>query len=174
MSSLEFPLYPCVAPAKILAAARKDSLRIRVESSASVLHWIETSRQIFDAADTVTATFVIDAEGWMWLADRRSEHAACARGRPVRSAGEASFGVSPKAVEVISITNQSTGYCPQPESWPAVAEALDRAAIDHPGEFTSAFLFRRCACGQINIIKDGVYECGVCGGELSIHSFLPL
>jgi hypothetical protein len=28
--------------------------------------------------------------------------------------------------------NQSTGFCPQPESWSAVATALDRADVPHP------------------------------------------
>ena len=70
-------------------------------------------------------------------------------------------------VEVAEITNQSTGYCPEPESWPAVAAALDDAGIDHAGGFTVSIQFRRCVgCGQRNLVKDEVYSCQSCGAEL--------
>jgi hypothetical protein len=69
--------------------------------------------------------------------------------------------------EVVEITNQSTGYCPEPESWPAVAASLDRAGIAHPGRFTHEVIFRRCtSCGERSIVKDGWFACAVCGGEL--------
>jgi len=68
---------------------------------------------------------------------------------------------------VIAVSNLSTGYCPEPASWPAVADALDRAGIPHPGRFTSAFLFRRCpACGERNVIKDDYFVCVVCDADL--------
>ena len=70
-------------------------------------------------------------------------------------------------VTVGEVTNQSTGYCPEPESWPALAAALEAAGVAHPGGFTTEFVFRLCpACGQRNIVKEGVFECGVCGGKL--------
>jgi hypothetical protein len=74
-------------------------------------------------------TFVIDVTGTLRLAPRRSEHVACAGGEPVLSAGEMTFGQGPDGWEVIAVTNQSTGYCPEPGSWPAVARALGRAGI---------------------------------------------
>ncbi len=62
----------------------------------------------------------------------------------------------------------STGYCPEPESWPAVAAALDKAGIRHPNKFTRAFLFRRCEnCKQTNIVKEDNFTCAVCGTELN-------
>jgi len=62
---------------------------------------------------------------------------------------------------------QETRYCPEPESWPAVAAALDKAGIPHPNGFTCAFLFRLCEnCGQTNIVKEGDFTCAACGAEL--------
>ena len=69
---------------------------------------------------------------------------------------------------VMEVTNQSTGYCPEPECWSAVAATLDRLCIEHPPAFTVAFIFRCCAsCDTINIVKEGVFECAVCEAELS-------
>lgn len=68
---------------------------------------------------------------------------------------------------VEEISNHSTGYCPEPESWDAVGEALDRIGIRHPGRFTTAVVFRHCpCCGERNVVRDGWLECQVCGGEL--------
>ncbi len=83
------------------------------------------------------------------------------------SAGELRVVIEDGHLEAVEITNQSTGYCPEPGSWPVVAEALDRVGIGHPGRFTNALDFRVCtACGQVNIIKDGWFACAVCGGSL--------
>jgi hypothetical protein len=68
------------------------------------------------------------------------------------------------------VTNQSTGYCPEPESWPAVAAALDRIPLPHPGGFTPSFIFRRCpACVQLNVVKEGDFTCAVCGADLPLR-----
>ena len=77
-----------------------------------------------------------------------------------------SFLASCDPIEVTYVTNQSTGYCPRPQSWPAVADALERAGIRCPNDFSVRYEFRRCVCGQINIIKDEFYECCVCGVAL--------
>ncbi|MEU0561975.1 hypothetical protein [Dactylosporangium sp. NPDC006015] len=67
------------------------------------------------------------------------------------------------------VSNQSTGYCPDPECWPAVAAALDAAGTPHPGGFTDAVLFRRCtSCGQRNIVHDGDFACAVCDAPLPV------
>ena len=80
---------------------------------------------------------------------------ACAGGREVLSAGELTAVVDDGDVRIIEVSNQSTGYCPEPESWPAVAKALDEAGILHPGRFTFEAVFRRCpACGERNLVKD--------------------
>jgi hypothetical protein len=112
-------------------------------------------------------TFVIDVGGILRLAPRRSEHVACAGGGPVLSAGEMTFGLGPDGWEVTEVTNLSTGYCPEADSWPAVARALDRTGVAHPGRFTDEFIFRRCPrCDGRNVVKDGDYTCAICGEAL--------
>lgn len=65
------------------------------------------------------------------------------------------------------VTNQSTGYCPEPESWEALASALDRISVERPDFFDPVSVFRRCPeCSQINIVKDDWYMCGVCDSPL--------
>lgn len=93
-------------------------------------------------------TFIVDTDGLLWIADRQSEHIACARGGDFLSAGEITFETEDDHIIVSGVTNQSTGYCPEPESWPAVATALDGAHLSHLGHFTQEFI------------------CGVCGKEL--------
>jgi hypothetical protein len=130
-----------------------------------VQKWVRESAQSVSQG-VVTATFVIDAIGVLLIADRRSEHVACAGRKPVLSAGEISFAVG-SGVEVIGVTNQSTGYCPEPESWPAVAQALSRAGLDFPEGFSMACVFRRCVtCDCVTLIKDEAYFCGMCGATL--------
>ncbi len=115
-------------------------------------------------------TFIIDVEGWLWIADRHSEHYACAAGGDVLSAGEMTFELQTGTISAVEITNQSLGYCPEPESWPSVENALNRAGISHPGGFTTAFIFRRCeSCGAKNLVKDDWYCCALCGSELPRH-----
>jgi hypothetical protein len=107
---------------------------------------------------------VAGLDGWLRLAPRRSEHVDCAAGQPVLAAGEVRFARDGAGWSVSEITNQSTGYCPDPDSWPAVAVALDRIGLAHPGDFTHKLVFRRCpGCGQLNIVRDGDFACGVCG-----------
>jgi hypothetical protein len=143
------------------------STRARIGSSSDVHDWITRTGQNVTRG-TVTATFIVDTEGWLWIADRHSEHVACAAGREILSAGEMTFDIRTQGVCVLDITNQSLGYCPEPDSWPAVASALEQSGIRHPERFTSQFVFRRCSeCGTKNIVKDEWYECGVCGASLS-------
>jgi hypothetical protein len=70
-------------------------------------------------------------------------------------------------VEVTYVTNQSTGYCPQPTGWEHVARALDAAGIERPDELSRAFEFRRCEkCQTLNLIKDDSFYCAVCDAPL--------
>lgn len=157
------PIYRYVGPKKIAERSPSVPAGFRVDSSEDVRRWIRQTDQEFSTAGSVTATFVIDESGWLRIADRRSEHVACAGGRPVRSAGEMTFTDSPTGISVAWITNQSTGYCPEPDSWPAVGAALARAGIVAPDGFSWEFVFRLCPrCGAINIIKESVFECGIC------------
>jgi len=114
-----------------------------------------------------TVTYVVNSVGHLVLADRRSEHVACASGQPVQSAGEMTFAHEGDDVIVESVTNQSTGYCPESESWDSVASALDSMTIKHPGGFNPAIVFRRCqACNQTNVVKDNWFYCQVCEAPL--------
>jgi hypothetical protein len=128
----------------------------RVHSRADVVAFVAASQERVGAL--VPATFVIGVDGALRLAPRGSEHVACAGGADVLAAGELYFD----GPEVVGASNQSTGYCPEPASWPAVAAALDRLGVQHPGEFTSVFSFRVCgSCGQLNVVKDP--WCAACG-----------
>lgn len=115
----------------------------------------------------ITATFVVDTSGRLRLADRHSEHVACAGGAPVLAAGEVALCIHEGCVAVEAVSNQSTGYCPEPESWPALASVLSNLNIEAPTGYTTVLVFRRCPrCGQINVIKDCLFECAVCGSLL--------
>jgi hypothetical protein len=118
-----------------------------------------------DVIDDDALTFVIDANGSLRVAPRRSEHVACAGGEDVLSAGE--LAATRSGARVVDISNQSTGYCPEPSSYDVVATALDAAGIAHPGAFTFEAIFRRCpTCSERNLIKDGDFTCAICGGVL--------
>lgn len=150
--------YAYVGPERIRAAARSEPRGLRVVSPDTLRAFLEAHPE----ARTVGATFTVDTEGALWLAPRHSEHVACAGGEDVLAAGELTLTQD----RVISVTNQSTGYCPEPACWPAVARALARAGLDAPPTWTSAFVFRRCACGQINLVKDDWFVCAVCEAAL--------
>jgi hypothetical protein len=156
-------VYRYVGPASVLAAVRAGGEGRRIGSPADLAAWLAASGD--EAGEP--RTFVVDVAGFLRLAPRRSEHVACAGGAEVLGAGEIAFGRAGERWAVAGISNQSTGYCPDPDSWPAVAAALDRAGVAHPGEFTDPVVFRRCpACGERNLVKDGDFVCAVCGGEL--------
>jgi hypothetical protein len=109
----------------------------------------------------------VDEAGNLRLADRHSEHVACAGGQRVRSAGEMTLVMVGEVVRVVDVTNQSTGYCPEPTSWPEVERALEGLGVAHPTSFTTSFDFRRCpACSQINLVKDAMLRCDACDAEL--------
>jgi hypothetical protein len=68
------------------------------------------------------------------------------------------------------VSDQSTGYYPDPDCWPAAAAALDRLGMPHPGGFTAALIFRRCtACGERNIVRDGDFVRALCDSALPLH-----
>jgi hypothetical protein len=118
-------------------------------------------------AETEGATFVVMLDGALRLAARRTEHVACARGEPVLAAGEVVFARTADGILVSEMTNQSTGYCPKPESWPAVAAALRGVGLVAPDGYTRAFVFRHCSqCNQLNIVKDDWFYCAACGTPL--------
>ena len=98
--------------------------RYRIASADDVFRWISESKQERQPDGGFVATFVIDTAHRLWIADRRSEHVHCSRFGDVLSAGEFYFTLEKRAVYVASVTNQSTGYCPEQSSWPVVQAAL--------------------------------------------------
>lgn len=158
-------LYPYVGPDEIRSRHAGAAGGRVIASASELLAWLGDAER--DREGLCAATFVIDPEGRLRVAPRRSEHVACAGGGPVRSAGEMFFAVDSKAVALVEVSNHSTGFCPEPESWPEVAAALDRCGIPHPGRFTTEVIFRRCpACGERNLVKESWYHCGICEAEL--------
>jgi len=161
------PTYRYVGPKQIALRVLAGPTGTLIKSPEDVLSWIRQTDQDLDYIGSVTATFIIDEFAGLRIADRRSEHVACAGGKPVLSAGEMTFTILPGDVNVSWVTNQSTGYCPKPDSWPAVQAALKGAGITAPDDFSQALHFRRCPrCGSINIVKDNVFECAGCSSPL--------
>ena len=157
-------LYRYVGPHEVLERVRGSAARHAViRNQRELLNWLVQAGG--REQHRVIATYVIDGEGYLRLADRRSEHVACAEGMPVQAAGEMTFHT--RTGDVLEISNQSTGYCPEAASWSAVEAALDAFEIAHPREFTLAIEFRRCpSCEERNVVKDGWYFCDLCGAEL--------
>lgn len=152
--------YRYVGPAEILQQVRPGHPGHAITSHDDLADWMT---QQADQDRHEPFTFVIDLSTTLRLAPRRSEHVVCAGSEPVLSAGEITFAPDRGRWMVSEISNQSTGYCPDVNSWPAVAAALDRADLDHPTAFTYPIIFRRCPqCHQRNIVKDDHYVCALC------------
>jgi hypothetical protein len=159
--------YRYVGPADIRARVQPGDEGQRIDCPADFERWA-AAQPAPDMADPFT--FVIDTTGVLRLAPRRSEHVACAGGQPVLSAGEISFHKESGRWTASEITNQSTGYCPDTTSWPDVADALDRAGINHTGDFTHRVVFRRCpACHQLNIVREAHFVCVFCDTDLPLQ-----
>ena len=136
---------------------------------------VRSAEELADALDRLgspegcTLTFVVDAGGILLVADRHSEHVNCAGGQPVLSAGELTVARTSGGVEVTDLTNQSTGYCPEPDSWVALERAIPDG-VTRPDYWTMEFTFRRCPkCEAINIVKEGFFFCGVYDSVLAKH-----
>src|SRR5262245_13475984 len=134
-------LYHFVGPSDIKARVAGRPAGTRIGSAADLLAWVRGSGQRPGLDGLVAATFVIDEKGDLLLADRRSEHVACAGGGPVLSAGELFFLAEDDRIKVAEVSIQWTGYCPEPESLPTVASALDRSGNAHPRSLTTEVMF---------------------------------
>jgi hypothetical protein len=155
--------YHYVGPAEVYRRAIATDA-VEVDSPASLGRWL-AGRDRRDLAEPFT--FVVALDGVLRLAPRRSEHVALAGGEGVLAAGEMAFAVDGTGWRVAEVTNQSTGYCPDPDCWPAVADALDRVGVPHPDGFTHQILFRRCpTCGERNIVRDDDFTCALCDSAL--------
>jgi hypothetical protein len=67
---------------------------------------IQTNREAL-----IAVTFVVNEQGKLVVADRSCEHISCSGDHAVLSAGELFFSVSNSTVEVVDVSNQSTGCC---------------------------------------------------------------
>ena len=122
------------------------------------VHGVDPDRMLDGVADVVVGDE-------LRIAPRRSEHVACAGGADVTAARE--LFCDPSGVRIAEASNLSTGFCPEPACWEALAAALDRAGIARPPQLTHAFEFRRCtACLERNVIKDGDFTCAICDEPL--------
>ncbi|MFF9039058.1 hypothetical protein ACF090_26745 [Streptomyces sp. NPDC014892] len=156
--------YRYVGPHHVIAAVQSADSGVAIRTTADFAGW--AAARTADELDE-PFTFVIGTDGVLRLAPRRSEHVACASGGRVLSAGEMSFSTQAGHWTVNEVSNQSTGYCPDVTSWPAVAQALDSAGLDHPDRFTHAVVFRRCpACRENNIVREGHFVCVFCYADL--------
>jgi hypothetical protein len=120
-------------------------------------------------------TFVVALDGLLRFTPRRSAHVALAAGHYVLAAGEMMSNHEARDRRVLEVTNQSAGFCPAPECWPVVSRALDRLGVEHPGDFTTKLLFRRCpSCGERTIVHDGDFTCALCDSVLPTQwNFAP-
>lgn len=161
--------YSYVGPQEIIDELDLTLGGYLITTVQDVQKWIKVTSQEIEN-DQVTATYIINLETQLLINDRRSEHVMCAGGKEVLSAGEITFFIDGNDLYVSEISNQSTGYCPKPESWVSVEKSLQQIGIDHPDYFTNIFEFRYCAnCKGKNLIKDQVFECAICGHELPLE-----
>ncbi|MEU9608565.1 hypothetical protein [Streptomyces sp. NPDC048057] len=153
-----------MGPIALRAAVRPGGDGRRIGSAGDFEGWVAER----SAAELVEPfTFVVRTDGALRLAPRRSEHVACASGEPVLSAGEIGFVRDADRWVVGIVSNQSTGYCPDVSSWPAVARALDLPGLGRPSGFTHEVVFRRCPeCGEHNIVREGHFVCVFCDSDL--------
>ncbi|WP_112602755.1 hypothetical protein [Micromonospora noduli] len=159
--------YRYVGPAEILARQVGPVEIVVADTRRALDTWLDGRRA---TGLNEPATFVVDLHGTLRMAPRQSEHVACAAGQDVLAAGEIAFAASNTGYFVQTVSNQSTGYCPDPDCWSAVAAALDRLGMPHPGGFTAALTFRRCtACRGRNIVRDGDFTCALCDRALPPH-----
>ena len=160
--------YKYVGPNDLLELVKTVSKGEKILSHQDVINWIKDTDQELDADNQVIATYIVDLDKILLIADRHSEHVVCAGGENVLSAGEITFSVEGSKVTVSEVTNQSTGYYPEPESWPHVKEALDKADLESPDSFGREFVFRRCEkCGLLNVVKENWFVCVKCDEDLS-------
>ncbi|MFD7324867.1 hypothetical protein ACFV9D_27910 [Streptomyces sp. NPDC059875] len=156
--------YGYVGPPEIRAAVAEGSSGRVMRTPEDFTAWV-ADQTVGDLDEPFT--YVVDLDGFLRLAPRRSEHVACAGRGWVRAAGEMAFARGPGGWEAVGTSNQSTGYCPDPDSWPSVAAALDRVGLAHQGRFGHEVVFRRCpACAELNLVREEEYVCAPCGSPL--------
>src|SRR4051812_21449492 len=73
-------IYRYVGPRRIAERSLHAPMGMQINSSDGVLRWSRQTGQALTPSGGVTATFIIDEHGNLRIADRRSEHVACAGG----------------------------------------------------------------------------------------------
>ncbi|WP_280838414.1 hypothetical protein [Micromonospora sp. A200] len=117
--------YRYVGPPDIALVALQGGEGRLIRSAKEFSSWVDS----VDAREFAEPfTYVVDANGVLRLAARRSEHVACAAGGEVLAAGEIAFVRRRDGWPVSEVSNQSTGYCPDPYCWPASLSYLVAAA----------------------------------------------
>jgi hypothetical protein len=113
--------YPYAGPHAILRRSLKGPAGVPVCSVADLEDWLHRTGSKPNRLGQFVLTFVIDEAALLRVADRGSEHVACAGGGPVLSAGELFIVCASDGPCVVEVSNQSVGYCPEPlpgRSWP--------------------------------------------------------
>jgi hypothetical protein len=160
-------LYRYVGPEHVRVRSAGQPCGTEIRRANDVVWWAESTSNPLRVGDQLPVTFVVLPDERLLVADRHSEHIACAGGSDVLAAGELFLSRDEGGVFAAGASNQSTGYCPEPDCWPAVERSLDRAGIAHPGEFTVRCVFRRCtSCQATNVVKDGWFVCSLCAASL--------
>ena len=153
------PRFRYVGPASIRAACESDPAGRVIRDLESLRAWLDALHRDDPDADG-WATYTVGTDGALRLAHRRTEHVACAGAGEVFAAGEIQWDASG---EIVWLSNNSTGFCPDVTCFDAVSAALSAAGVSPPPAFDHAVTFRRCpACGERSIIKDDDFRCGVC------------
>ena len=161
--------YSYVGPEEIIAKMDTQFEGYKIYTSKDIQKWIVSTKQV-NTNQRIIATFIINEQEELVISDRHSEHVFCAGGKKVLSAGEITFCFDDKEIYVSEISNQSTGYCPKPNSWQVVEIVLDTLNIEYPPYFTSAFKFRHCEhCQSNSLIKEDIFVCAVCDTTLDLE-----
>ncbi|NMO15217.1 hypothetical protein HPC49_01435 [Pyxidicoccus fallax] len=155
--------YTYVGPEEIRRASASHPAGTPIASRQDAEAWL----QAHPDARSEGATYVVDLQGRLRLAPRRSEHVACAGGEEVLAAGEIHFQGTGLRLTVAEVSNQSTGYCPDTPCWDAVVLALQAAGLTPPPRFAPEIVFRRCTrCGEVNLVKEAWFVCVFCDADL--------
>jgi hypothetical protein len=155
--------YTYVGPEEIRRSSASHPAGTPIASREDAEAWL----QAHPDARTEGATYVVDLQGRLRLAPRRSEHVACAGGGEVLAAGEVRFQGTGSRLTVAEASNQSTGYCPDTSCRDAVVLALRAAGMTPPSRFTPEIVFRRCSrCREVNLVKEDWFVCVFCEADL--------
>ncbi len=80
-------IYPYVGPPEIRDSISLDTAGKPILAESDILNWIEATNQVTDESNSIISTYVINKNGTLLIADRHSEHVACAGGASSFSGG---------------------------------------------------------------------------------------